>query len=298
MHMLDLQRHFRMIAVAALLAFTVAARRAQADEPLNLLFFGNSFTIGNNVAGKVGYLAAADGHASPLILTDLSGGKDLDYHIGEVVNNPQNNVSNTAIAGKTWDYVVIQGYSTEATHLQSPATDFIPDAQTLYTNVRDHASGRGAGVKAILYETWARGDMVSNGSFATMNAMQAEITSNYYLAAGSINAGEGMGSARVAPVGEAFELMDFDAALYVPTQNKYHPSVNGSLLASMVIYRTIYGEHVSDIKYASASSWAGVNEATWNELAGYADAVTIIPEPASMALLGASGLMAAGYWRR
>ncbi|QNN22937.1 PEP-CTERM sorting domain-containing protein [Planctomycetales bacterium ZRK34] len=269
-------------AVAAILLTLAAGSPALADTALNLLFFGNSFTIQDDVPGKVGLLAAADGHAAPLIVADLLGGQDLDYHIGEVAANPTNNVNHASIAGDTWDFVVMQGYSTEATHLGDPA-DFRADAQTLYTDVRDHASGRGAGVTGVLYETWARPNLVP-GSFPTLSAMQAEITTNYHLASNEINIAQGAGSSRVAPVGEAFENLLFDGSLY--DADDYHASTKGSLLASMMIYRTIYGEQVSDILYADAQAWAGVNETTWNQLVVIADATTVVPEPTTFALLG------------
>ena len=51
----------------------------------------------------------------------------------------------------------------------------------------------------------------------------------------------------VAPVGDAFAALDFSSALYAA--DLYHPSAAGTLLASMILYRTIYGEKVSDISY-------------------------------------------------
>ena len=157
---------------------------------------------------------------------------------------------------------------------------------TLYGLVRN--SDHGGTVKGIAYETWARGDLVP-GSFDTMAAMQSEIRTNYEAAVSDIQTAYDASAARLAGVGDAFEDRDFETALYDSAM--YHPSVAGSLLASMVIYRTIYSEDVSDIAYADASTWAGVDEATWNSLAATADAQPI-PEPATMSLLaiGAAAL--------
>jgi len=49
-----------------------------------LLFFGNSFSLGDDVPGHVGSLAALDGHPAPLVVADLMGGTDLAHHIGQV----------------------------------------------------------------------------------------------------------------------------------------------------------------------------------------------------------------------
>ena len=53
--------------------------------------------------------------------------------------------------------MVIQGYSTEATsaYTTAPFAGFLPNATTLYARVRN--SAKGGGVRAVLFETWARG---------------------------------------------------------------------------------------------------------------------------------------------
>ena len=61
-------------------------------------------------------------------------------------------------------------------------------------------------------------------------------------------------------MGDAFELTGFDQGLYAPDQS--HPSVLGSRLAAIVIYRIIYDEQVGDIA-CSAVSNPGVSESDW-----------------------------------
>jgi hypothetical protein len=277
------------LALAAVAAWLLGAPSgAAAEEPLNLLFFGNSFSM-DNVAVNVGRLATADGRATPVLVADLEGGQTLDYHIGQVDAAPANNVNHASIAGRTWDYVVMQEFSTKPTHLGNPA-DFRADALTLYRRVRDHASGRGAGVTGVLFETWARGPGNTGfypGSFADPAAMQAELRANYLAALGDVRAAEGDAAARLAPVGDAFEARGFAVSLY--DGDLYHQSAAGALLASMVLYRTIYDEHVGDIAYAAAGAWAGVDQPTWTSLAATADAMPI-PEPGAAVLAAATAL--------
>lgn len=265
----------------------VGVSHAKAEDPLNLLFFGNSFTIRNSVATKVGQLAQADGHAKPTIVADLMDGQTLAYHLGEVKTNPANNVNAAAIAGKTWDKVVLQEYSTMPTTYSSAANPakFRQDAVKLYDAVLNHSSGRGAGVEAVLYQTWAR--QPGNGQFypspfVNAQAMQNQLTTNYELARQDLAAGYGAESVSLAPVGDAFAAMNFDSKLYLSggTSDYYHAGPVGSLLASMVLYRTIYSDKLFDVPYASVSSWAGVDSATWTQLVGVADAA-FVPEPAS-----------------
>lgn len=278
----------------ALVVCGLGASAAQA-QPEHLLFFGNSFTNtgGTNVPNKVGQLAAADGYPAPNIVTDPFSGADLAYHIGQVDNDPNANVNQHSIPnGQTWDYVIIQGNSTEPTHLGDPA-GFVDDALSLYRRVLNHSSGHGAGVKAVLFETWARapGHSFYSGAtpdFTSPTAMQAEVRAGYEAAQANILANEGPGSALLAPVGDGFEAMNFDLLLY--NGDRYHANVTGSLLASMIIYRTIYGEDVGDIDYAAASAWAGVDANTWAQLATTADALPI-PEPGTAAVMGAAAVV-------
>ncbi|MCC9603235.1 PEP-CTERM sorting domain-containing protein [Stieleria sp. JC731] len=271
-----------------LFTFAAATNQSFAEDPLNLLFFGNSFTIGDNVPNAVGRIAEADGKARPTIVADLAGGQDLDYHIGQVNSAPQNNVLSSAIGAGQFDFAILQGYSTEATHLQSPATDFIPDAVAMSNLLRSFPTASDAGI--ILFETWAREAPHSfysgtNPSFANPAAMQAEIRDNYALASEAINQAIGQSVAEVAPVGDAFEQGGFDGFLYA--SDNYHASRQGSRLASLVIYRSIYNENVGDISYDSVSSWANVSSSEWSTLTSLADSVqiTAIPEPSIVAPL-------------
>jgi len=277
----------RYAGLSTSLAFSLTGVRA--EDPLNLLFFGNSFSQGG-VQWRVADLAAADGHRRPVVLLDSLGGMDLTYHLNEVLTNPQNNVTHPLIGTNTWDYVILQEHSTKSTTAMGNPAQFQTDALAIYLQIKNHASGRGAGVQPILFQTWARADgnyLVDPNDYRSAwdspEEMQADLSANYAAAASSMNIATGAGTAVVAPVGDAFASLDFNSALYAA--DLYHPSAAGTLLASMILYRTIYGEKVSDISYASASSWAGVNQATWNQLVATADAMAVVPEPSTATLV-------------
>ena len=250
--------------ILAALAGAVTQPATRPAEPLNLLFFGNSFTMQDDVAGKVALLAEADGHARPNVVADLSGGKDLDYHRGEVAANPQDNVA-ALPDGATWDVVVVQGYSTEATEVANSHGEFAADAVALVEAV--HASGKGASARPVLYQTWARHaeHEFYPDRWPSPAAMQADVRGGYEAAQAEID------EAIIAPVGDAFGLLAFDRALY--DDDRYHASVEGSLLASLVVYCTIYDEDVGDIAYADVEAFAGVSEERWDVLVAAADSV-------------------------
>jgi hypothetical protein len=135
-----------------------------------LLFFGNSFSVYDDVPGHVRSLAALAGHPAPLVVADLALGTDLAYHIGQVDSYPENNVAHASLDGtNTWDWVVIQGYSTEATHLRDPAV-FKANALALFQRVKDHASGKGVGVSPLLFQTWAREPLLATTSVSRVGS--------------------------------------------------------------------------------------------------------------------------------
>ena len=258
---------------------------AEEEPPVEsgkrLLFFGNSFSLGDDVPGHVGSLAALDGHPAPLVVADLMGGTDLAYHIGQVDDYPANNVTHASLAGtNTWDHVILQGYSTEATHLRDTSA-FRTNALALYRRIRDHASGKGLGVQPVLFQTWARavGHSFYPDSFADPAAMQHEIRTNYQAAADILLAAEPAAQVRIAPVGDAFERGGFNAAdLY--GADLYHAGNLGPELAALVIYKTIYGATATNIPYATVldAGWTTMNSNDWTRVTYWAEGLTP-PEP-------------------
>lgn len=283
----------RCIHYSGLLALILAASgAAHAETPLNLLFFGNSFTLTSDIPGRIWQIAQADGHVAPRSVSDLTGGTDLDYHIGQIQTAPEDNVNHLAVrTGDTWDFVIVQGYSTEPTHIGDPA-DFRADAVTMTDLIRNHSSGKGIGTRAVLYETWARGPghTYYPDTFASPAAMQSELRTSYLGAQSDINSIFGADTAWYAPVGDAYESVGFDINLY--GSDIYHPSEYGATLNALVLYRTIYGELTSDIPYTDAVSWFGLSSTQWSSLTTIADSMPInVPEPSSLAVVTFAGLL-------
>ncbi len=259
----------RVMTAVVLLIPTVAA----AGQPLNILFFGNSFTHQHDVPAMVSRLAVAGGHEAPHVVSAAKSGRPLAYHLRQVAESPQENVDHPSMSEKMWDYVVIQGHSVEPTHLGDPKV-FPANVEALFVAVRDHPSGRGTKVKAILYQTWAReaGHAYYPEHFESPAAMQAVIVEQYQRAHTQIQAAHGTEVSRIAPVGEAFEAAGFARDLY--GGDRYHASRKGSLLAAMVLYRTIYEQDTAEIEYDAIAEWIPVDAATWRQLVELVDART------------------------
>ena len=246
-----------------------------------ILWFGNSFSNGGDIPSRVAALAEAAGKPRPVIVNASVDGKDLAYHLGQVTSNPSANVDADEIkyfSVGNWDDVVIQGYSTETTSASStpPAEGFVPNATNLYAKVL--SSAKGAGVRAVLFQTWARGvgHEFYPDTFADPDTMQGEIVANYKAAAELLKARWGTDAVTTAPVGTAFRSAKFASDFY--GNDLYHAGGRyGYELVAMVLYNTIYGTYVEDeMTYAQAvaSGVTALTEAEWKRVAALAHATS------------------------
>ena len=265
-----------------LTAFSIAGDISETDAR-RVLWFGNSFTRHGNLPDRVAALAELAGYTRPVIVANAVDGATIANHISSVISSPSSNVTAPEIAYQTssnWNEVVIQGYSTEATsaYTTAPSAGFIPNATNLYARVRK--STKGGGVRAVLFETWARGvgHEFYPDTFASPQAMQSEITANYRAASGLLRSAWGgkEETSVVAPVGQAFGRDNFATELY--GGDLYHADGRGVELAAMVLFNTIYGEFIEEkTTYAEvlAASATELSESEWNRLARYAHTVFI-----------------------
>ncbi|MDC0935503.1 PEP-CTERM sorting domain-containing protein [Pirellulales bacterium] len=285
-------------ALSAVVLLTAAQAHAQ---PLNVLFYGNSFTLGFGSSTSVNALfdqiAVAAGHPDPLVQSAAASGQDLNWHL----NNNTNAIFTLIPPSQDWDFIVMQEHSTKLTRAYTGAPSFPAsvdaskaDAIGLY-NV---AAGRSADVVPVLYETWARGPghaFYSGGSplFTDASEMQAEVRDGYDALQQAINDDVGTDLALIAPVGDAWENANYDQ---LHANDLWHAQNRGTLLAALVIYGTVYDDPTtSDIDLSSILADLGLNAADGAFLTAAADQ-TLIPEPATAVLLG--GICIAAGLRR
>lgn len=229
-------RNLSRLALVAvtLLASYLAPRVAQAQS---VLFIGNSFTFADfgvqarpmgGVPELFARIARQDGH-TPQVQMVAPGGTTMHQHF----DNGHGEI--TAIKSKQWDYVVLQGYSSDATHAAPHSGEFLEYGKKIAEVIRQNNSA----TKIVLYETWAypKGSQ-ELAPFTNQAQMLDEIAANYRVLAREI------GAVAVAPVGDAF----FEAQncprhydLYAPNLNK-HSNDTGYLLSALVFVRTFYGQ--------------------------------------------------------
>ena len=238
---------FTVLAVAGVLCGP-----ARAESPRNLLFYGNSFTLGigsteaeafGGVPEVVRQLATAAGFPPPRVESAAVSGQSLAWHLANntgVIADPSDFAE---VPGFQWDAVILQEFSTRPTHIGDPAA-FRADALALFGLVRSHSPG----AQALLYETWARGPGHSfyfgdpplfPGGPAQM---QQELRANYELARQDLAAAYGVDSTIVASVGDAWEATGW-ANLHA--DDIYHANTRGTYLAGLLLFGTIYGQRTT-----------------------------------------------------
>ncbi len=227
----------------------VVARRTSAGlDAEEVLFFGNSFTA-INILGvplvSVPRLTEGVASSKGKILATAAvtkWGRGWDYHLAKPATD-------FALRSRPWNWVVIQGYSLNATHA---AKDKAPDrfskrGEEFHDRIAKFTLHAGV----ILYETWAYGarhpifkrggDGRSSAEFSGPEEMHGEIKRNYAALKKILEKKDAKRPVRLAPVGSAFarcgrEHPEID--LYAGDFK--HQSRDGSYLVACVFHGTIF----------------------------------------------------------
>jgi len=184
---------------------------------MRILMLGNSFTFANDMPDMLSELLNAE------VVHHTRGGA----HLAEQLN-PETEMgakTQTALEQETWDYVVLQEYST------GPITNrmqFMDSAEKLCALIRSN------GATPVLYATWAfkRGGVKLQESGLDYEDMYHSLYDAYH------EAGKKNGMS-VADVGKRFYELSAQENLYA--HDDYHPNRAGSQLAAETIAAVITG---------------------------------------------------------
>lgn len=232
-------RSFRMICVLCLVV--ASSTPAVAEDPLSLLFIGNSYTDLGPIPHMVRDLAADAGWAVPNVQYVAPHGQTLNYHT-------TNTDTLNAIDLGGWDFVVLQEYSTRPTDNAGSPTTFKNSATTLYDRVKLASPG----AQVLLYETWARhpDHSIYDSTFTDPTQMQAQLRFHYNDATDNYIPTHSTALVKtdiaVAPVGDAWEnYLDTGGTIRLHASDDHHGGTNGKYLSSSVLYSTIYDRTVA-----------------------------------------------------
>ena len=224
--------------------FTISLMASRAPAENQVLFIGNSFTIGStaSVATIFDRLAIAGGHPDPTTVMRAVGGQGYDYHVADATTQAE-------IASRPWTHVVMQNYSTRPTHVGDIA-EHLASGTELYNQIM----ANNAATQVVLFETWSRAanhSLITGAStpttFASTAEMQAELRDNYQGLAESLNAANPARPPVV--VGRAGDAWENAGGLLAESHpdfadlhggDDYHGNDNGYYLAAAVFYSVIY----------------------------------------------------------
>lgn len=220
-----------LLLISAILLF----KTCFAQDEINVLFLGNSYTYVNDLPGMIEEIAEKEGktfyHESV-----TPGGCTLFQHV-----ESQNSLSK--IRKGNWDYVILQEQS------QLPAIDYYrhnklkPSYKALYDSIVLYNPN----AKVVGYMTWGRryggqqcvnfGDgLYCSADFADFNHMQDTLTAAYCENAYATNS-------FVAPVGEAWKAaLSTNPELILHSSDNSHPSYDGSYIAACVFYSVFWNK--------------------------------------------------------
>ena len=203
----------------SLLAGCRPTSQPQSDDPLQILFIGNSYTFVNEMPEVFAELAELGDHEVNVTML-AKAGFSLDDH----AQDPE---TRKVLDSQSWDYVILQ----EKSNLP------ILDKEEMTHGVRQlNELTAGHGTKTILFMPWAYRDGFPAAELDDYQAMQSLVANVYLAVAAEFELS-------VAPVGIVWQAaLERDPQLDLWSSDGSHPSPLGSYLAANVFYALIFGQ--------------------------------------------------------
>ena len=229
-----------------LFGLLVLTGSVNAQQTVNALFLGNSYTTQNNMPDIVSDFAKSRGNT--LVKTvHAPGGYQLVSHAGD-------EATRNLIKAKKWNYVILQEQSQKPSFPDGQvATGVYPYAKSLSEMVRANDSC----TEVAFYMTWGRkngdqGNCPSWPPVCTYEGMDSLLALRYHQMAQD---NDGI----VSPVGAVWRYLrksNSTINLYAPDES--HPSEAGSYAAACCFYTTLFRDDptLSDYQYTLSDSVA------------------------------------------
>ncbi|MBF0196449.1 MAG: hypothetical protein HQL32_02005 [Planctomycetes bacterium] len=242
----------KLLSLLIIIVIVGSLHATDKTRPLNIIFFGNSFTLGSGdnqvkkviggIPGLVTRMAEGMGIPAPNVERALKGGKSLEFHMKEhsiLIDKPADQVFNKYEKPIQWDVMVLQEYSTRPLSIPKVgrfdltlryAEELVAKGKSLNSNMR-----------TILYQTWARHESLPKyypNMFKTPNDFQNDLIHHYSLLRNHLNKVFRDQSCDIAPCGLLWQKLNFSKHLY--SKDRYHASAHGSLINAMMIFKRIY----------------------------------------------------------
>jgi hypothetical protein len=227
-----------------LLLAVISIKNIAAQDTLSVLFIGNSYTSANNLPQLVQNLSTSAGKTLN-IDSNMPGGFPLSSHLNDATTFSK-------ISQGNWDYVILQEQS------QIPTIDYYRynDMYPAMTDLKSVIEQYNPCAKIITYMTWGRrfGGQQCDPSgtycspvFANFNHMQDSLTSAYLEISEQLNI-------QCAPVGVTWQNILNDTTLVLHSGDNSHPNIDGSYVAALTIFSSIWKQSSFGLTYTAGLS--------------------------------------------
>jgi hypothetical protein len=231
-------------SILSLTLLFVSIGKFVAQDTLNVLFIGNSYTSVNNLPLLVKNLSTSAGKTLN-IDSNMPGGYLMSSHLNDATTFSK-------ISQGNWDYVILQEQS------QIPTIDYYRynDMYPAMTDLKSVIEQYNPCAKIITYMTWGRrfGGQQCDPSgtycsplFANFNHMQDSLTSAYLEISEQLNI-------QCAPVGVTWQNILNDTTLVLHSGDNSHPNIDGSYVAALTIFSSLWKQGTSGLTYTAGLS--------------------------------------------
>ena len=228
--------------------------KPEDDQPLKILFLGNSLMFFNDMPGLFRDMATAAG--KQVYVDSVTRGSatisDFAREYTDVGAQAYQKIQN-----ERWDYIII-----EPSRRITPYENTTYEAELASAHLLQQMAAK-AGAKILLYCVWGNNDGTLTQYDATdpANMIKGQVHYDYtrkmhveFLKKVNTEFAEALGGVGVIDAGYAFEN---SMALY-PNINLYdpdrrHPSLEGSYLAAACVYATIYKQSPENIGFTGGT---------------------------------------------
>ncbi|NQY28422.1 MAG: T9SS type A sorting domain-containing protein [Flavobacteriaceae bacterium] len=199
------------------------------DEPLDVLFIGNSITYFNNLPQTFEQIADEQGN-HVTVAQHTPGGTGFVHHVN-------NNSLYAKFREKQWDYVILQPGSNESPGFSYPIAETITRAKRLKDSIIKYSP-----CASIHYYEISYGIITSSvASFNQYLDRQTLIKNNLIQMAGETNI-------PFAPIGECFKnsMIADDTQFLWGGYGDIHPNAKGSYMAACSFYNSLFKERIEN----------------------------------------------------
>jgi len=242
----------KYLAAAALTlgSLFLQSRNAAAQEPVKVLFLGNSFIAANNTPELVKSFSESAG-IPMMVQARMPGGCYVKYEPQGPFAHANNDEVYELIRSAKWDYLVIQ--DNQGFFIGPVVSEFAPVGHVIegHMQLRDSLLKTNPCGKVILFSGWVDADPYAwapEAGLYTAQEANTRVFQRYQYLNEHVDQ-------IIAPIGLAWNyVLDSMESVNLFAGDNYHPSYEGSYLTAATIFTTITRQKTTDALFEGTLS--------------------------------------------